>query len=210
MRKSTWTVLAVGCAIAASTLLAPHTAGATPDERDAPAALAIEALTTTDPIAAAARIPADFEQDFGYRPLVRDGMLVNPHGTCSSPVPLPAEFDTACMGHDLGYDLLRYADRAGAPVGAWARLSLDRQLDDRLHAACAARPDDVTRASCRAVATVAATAVNSNSWRQNYAAPHPEPIGLSAALLGTAALGGAVALRRRSGSNGTAAPVVTA
>ncbi|EME19087.1 hypothetical protein [Rhodococcus triatomae] len=212
MRKSTWTTAAAGCAIVVTAAVlsapvmpavaaptAPDTQQARPDHRGrmGPAATAIAALTTTtDPSAAASAVPGDFPDVVGYRPALRDGMLVNPNGTCSSPVPLPGEFDTACQGHDLGYDLLRYADRSGEDLGPWARRSLDRQLDERLHAACALRPDEVTRASCRVVASVAATAVDTNSWRQGYAAPRPEPIAGYAAVAGVVLLAGTAVARR--------------
>ncbi|MFC9787920.1 hypothetical protein [Rhodococcus sp. NPDC127528] len=219
MRKTTWTVLTVGGAIALTAALAPHPAGATArpaldtaaQQARASAARAIETVTATDPVSAAATIPADFDAVMGYRPVQLDGMLVNPNGDCSSPVPLPAEFDTACKGHDLGYDLLRYADVTGAPLGPWARQSLDRQLDERMHAACAARPNDESRTSCYLMANVAVTAVNSNSWRQGYDAPRPEPIG-AYALAGGAGLlllgGAAFVSRRRQGP--VAAPAGTA
>lgn len=199
MRKSTWTVITAGCAIALATTLASRPAQAAAPADPGPAADAIAALTSdaADPEAAVPAVPADFPAVAGYRPVLRDGMLVNPAGDCSSPVPLPGEFDTACQGHDLGYDLLRYADRTGEQLGPWARQSLDMQLDERLHAACAKRPDDVTRASCRVVATVAARAVDTNSWRQHYAAPRPEPIVGYAAGTGAVLLAGAAAAAYR-------------
>ncbi|MFF0814358.1 hypothetical protein ACFYVR_04245 [Rhodococcus sp. NPDC003318] len=219
MRKSTWTVITAGCAIALATAASPQQAHAVRPAHPGPAATAIEALTTSDPVAAAAAVPADFADVSGYRPVLRNGMLVNPRGDCSSPVPLPGEFDAACQGHDLGYDLLRYADRAGEQLGPWARQSLDRQFDERLHAACAMRPDDVTdpppsdrlkatfmrlggtkvafgRAWCDAAATAAAAAVGANSWRQHYGAPRPEPITACAVGSGFALLAGAAAAHR--------------
>ncbi|WP_345343122.1 hypothetical protein [Rhodococcus olei] len=217
MRKTTWTALAVGGAIALTAALAPHPAGATArpaqgtaaHQARASAAHAIETVTSTDPAsAAAAAMPADFDAVMGYRPVQLDGMLVDPNGDCSSPVPLPAEFDTACKGHDLGYDLLRYADLAGAPLGPWARRSLDRQLDERMHAACTSRPNDESRSSCYLMANVAAAAVNSNSWRQRFDAPRPEPIGAYAAAGGAGLLlisGAAVVSRRRRSPAATAA-----
>lgn len=201
MRKTTWTVLVAGCALTLSAVLAPHAEGAVgPDDRRSPAAVAIDALAVQAPRAAETALPTDFATVMGYRPAVRDGMLVNPNGSCSSPVPLPAEFDSPCMAHDLGYDLLRYADRTGTPVGAWARLTLDRQLDDRLHAACLARPNDITRASCRVVASGAGAAVAANSWRQDNAVPRQESFGPYAPAVGALAIVGFAALRRRSDS----------
>lgn len=214
MRKSSWTVLTVGYAIGLSTVLSPHAAGAAgaggDGEHRTPAAHAIAVLTTADPEIAAAAVPDDFDATVGYRPTVREGMLVNPHGSCSSPVPLPAEFDTACMAHDLGYDLLRYADRRGARVGAWARQALDRQLDERMHASCDTRPDDLTRTSCRTVAGIATSAVQANSWRQGYAAPRPEPIAAGAAALGVLALGAVLPLIRQTRTSSTAVQGVPA
>ncbi|WP_182348540.1 hypothetical protein [Tomitella gaofuii] len=136
---------------------------------------AIDALLHADAQDALHRIPPGFADYAGYRPAVEDGMLVNPAGGCSSPVPLPAAFAGACRGHDLGYDLLRYADAKGGPLGPWARRGLDAQLAERLHAACA--PHDT---ACRAAADTAATAVDVNSWRQGYGVPLHEDVGLYA------------------------------
>ncbi|WP_137876147.1 hypothetical protein [Rhodococcus sp. Q] len=203
MGKPTWTVLTAGCAIALATGLASQPAQAAGPVESGPAATTITALTSTGAAAAAATVPIDFADVVGYRPVLRDGMLVNPNGDCSSPVPLPGEFDTACQGHDLGYDLLRYADRSGEQLGPWARRALDRQLDERLHAACATRPDDVTRASCSVVASTAAAAVDTNSWRQDYAAPRPEPVAAYAAGIGILLLAAAAAAHRgRSSGRG--------
>ncbi|CRK54103.1 conserved exported hypothetical protein [Rhodococcus sp. RD6.2] len=211
MGKPTWTVLTAGCAITLATGLAAQPAQAAGPAETGPAATTISALTSGGPAAAAATLPTDFAEVTGYRPVLRDGMLVKPNGDCSSPVPLPREFDTACQGHDLGYDLLRYADRSGERLGPWARRALDLQLDERLHAACATRPDDVTRASCGVVASTAAAAVDTNSWRQQYAAPRPEPVAAYAAagagiLLLAAAV---VAQRGRNSGRDRSEEVVT-
>ncbi|WP_422335475.1 hypothetical protein [Rhodococcus sp. (in: high G+C Gram-positive bacteria)] len=87
---------------------------------------------------------------------------------------LPAEFDTSCRAHDLGYDLLRYASLSGEDLGPWARQSLDAQLDRRMHAACDSRTDPQSRGTCFLMANVATTAVAGNSWRQGYSAPVTE------------------------------------
>ncbi|AOW92324.1 hypothetical protein BFN03_05300 [Rhodococcus sp. WMMA185] len=143
-------------------------------------------------------IPADFDTVMGYAPIRIGGMLVNPNGECSSPVPLPAEFDTPCMAHDLGYDLLRYASRSGAELGPWARKSLDAQLDERMHAACETRVAEQERIQCFVMANIATTAVAGNSWRQDYSTPIPES-GASLALAGgsVAILVGAARILRR-------------
>ncbi|MFD4179576.1 hypothetical protein [Rhodococcus sp. NPDC058514] len=198
MRKTTWTALAVAAAAAMTTTLMADPATAEQARENTPAAAAIASITTADH-APVASIPADFAATMGYRPAVESGMLVNPSGDCSSPVTLPREFETACKAHDLGYDLLRYADRRGATLGPWARKSLDTQLDRRMHRACEARPADAARASCYVMANIATTAVSSNSWRQGYVAPRPEPMtGYAlAGGMGAVLIVGGVALSRR-------------
>ncbi|MGW6693157.1 hypothetical protein ACWF62_05210 [Rhodococcus sp. NPDC054953] len=212
MRKSTLAVFTAGSAIALSAALAPPPVQASARaEAPSQVARAVEALVTGGADAAAAAIPDDFADVAGYRPVTDGAMLINPNGQCSSPVPLPAEFDGACRGHDLGYDLLRYADRTGTPLGGWARRSLDRQLGQRMHDACTTRPDDLTRASCGVVADAAVAAVQANSWRQGFGVPVREPVGPIAAGVGGAALLGAAlaaAHRRRGRAHAAAAPVL--
>ncbi|WP_216902538.1 hypothetical protein [Nocardia alni] len=146
------------------------TPGPASGEQPAARAAVVE-LTAAHP--GVAEIPAGFAAEHGYRPVVVNGLLVDPNGACSSPVRLPAEFVTACQAHDLGYDLLRYADDRGRPLGPWARQAIDAALDRRMRAACEHR-HRVARARCHVMATVADTAVDLNSRRQNYAAPRPE------------------------------------
>ncbi|MFI5718156.1 hypothetical protein [Nocardia sp. NPDC051750] len=159
---------AAGVAAAVSLLPAPAADAAGP--AGTPAAVAVHALTSPAP-ASALRIPDDFGDIAGYRPALAEGMLIAPHGSCSSPVPLPAEFETACKAHDLGYDLLRYAQHSGHPLGSWARRDLDRTLAGRMRATCTHRTDPLARARCSAMAEVAAVAVDLNSRRQDYGVP---------------------------------------
>ncbi|WP_084488668.1 hypothetical protein [Nocardia niwae] len=175
--------------MAATAFLAPaqQAAAAAAPIESVQASAAIAELSAGAPGALTA-IPADFVASFGYRPSTVDGVLVNPRGDCSSPVTLPAEFDTACKAHDLGYDLLRYADQRGEPLGPWARQALDATLDRQMHQACAARVDSFSRARCDAMASIANTAVDLNSRRQDYGAPVVEPL-LDAADTGPAASG---------------------
>ncbi|MGQ4596710.1 hypothetical protein [Nocardia sp. R6R-6] len=163
--------------VAATVFLAPapHAAAATTPVESPQASAAVAELTSGDP-GALGTIPPDFATSFGYRPSAMDGLLVNPRGDCSSPVTLPAEFDTACKAHDLGYDLLRYADQRGEPLGPWARQALDATLDRQMHRACATRIDPFSRARCDAMASIAHTAVELNSRRQDYGAPVVEPL----------------------------------
>lgn len=122
------------------------------------------------------RLPADFAEGAGYRPVVENHLLVDPGGACSSPIQLPAEFLSACRAHDLGYDVLRYAEHRGQPLGAWGRQAIDAVFQQRIHAACQSRVDSVSETGCELMATVATTGVDLNSRRQNYATPEPEYI----------------------------------
>lgn len=149
---------------------APQAAAAAAPIESAQAVAAVAELAADGP-GALSTIPPDFVASFGYRPSAVDGLVVNPRGDCSSPVTLPAEFDTACKAHDLGYDLLRYAEQRGEPLGPWARQALDAMLDRHMHQACAARVDPFSRARCDAMASIANTAVDLNSRRQDYGAP---------------------------------------
>lgn len=158
--------------MAATIMLAPAAHAATVERsvENAPAGAAVVGLTSGEP-GSVEVIPADFAERFGYRPVVADGLLVDPDGGCSSPVTLPGEFETACKAHDLGYDLLRYADAQGQPLGGWARQALDATLAVHMHEACAAREDGFSRARCNAMASIANTFVDLNSRRQDYGAP---------------------------------------
>ncbi|MBF6336192.1 hypothetical protein IU450_09880 [Nocardia abscessus] len=164
-------------AVAATVFLAPapRAAAAAAPIESAQASAAVAELAAGGP-GALTVIPPDFVASFGYRPSTLDGVLVDPSGDCSSPVTLPAEFDTACKAHDLGYDLLRYADQRGEPLGPWARQALDATLDRQMHQACAARVDPFSRARCDAMASIAHTAVDLNSRRQDYGAPVVESL----------------------------------
>ncbi|WP_429413784.1 hypothetical protein [Nocardia sp. GAS34] len=174
-RAGRWWAGAFVAAVAAVSVLAvaqPVSAATSGGGGEDPAArAAVVELTGAHP--AAVEIPAGFAAEHGYRPVVRGGLLVDPLGACSSPVPLPAEFVTACRAHDLGYDMLRYADDRGRPLGPWARQAVDAVLDRRMHAACDHR-HGLDQGRCQVMASVASTAVDLNSRRQNYAAPRPE------------------------------------
>lgn len=171
MRRRPAALAVAGIAAAASLLAVPTADAAGPAADTTPAAAAVRTLTDT---AAAPQLPRDFGAVTGYRPAVIDGILVAPQGSCSSPVPLPAEFDTPCKAHDLGYDLLRYAQHSGHPLGGWARRDLDRALADRMLSACRHRQDPMARAGCTTLAGIAATAVDLNSRRQGYGVPMVE------------------------------------
>ncbi|MEV5836182.1 hypothetical protein [Nocardia sp. NPDC052112] len=171
-RRSAALTAAALTTMAATIMLAPAAHAATVERpvEDAAIGAAVLELTSGGP-GSVAVIPADFAERFGYRPAVVDGLLVNPDGDCSSPVTLPSEFETACKAHDLGYDLLRYADAHGQPLGGWARQALDATLDAHMHEACAARVDGFSRGRCNAMASIADTFVDLNSRRQGYGVP---------------------------------------
>lgn len=125
---------------------------------------AVRLLTGDRPDRALAALPADFPDVLGYRPHLIDGHPVNPTGECSSPIPLPASFETACQTHDFGYDLLRYAKWTGRPLDDWARAALDRALIDRLRADCGTP-------ACLAAVELSRAGLGINTWRQDYGPP---------------------------------------
>lgn len=175
---------------AAIAMVAPAVAVAAAPAAENPAArAAVEALLESPAAAASTAIPADFSAVLGYAPALAGGLLTNPGGGCSSPVPLPSSFDGPCRAHDLGYDLLRYAELAHGPLGPWARQGIDAQFAARLRERCGTE-------GCATMASAAAAAVNVNSWRQLYATPVSEPVALYAVGgVGLAGLG--LAARRR-------------
>lgn len=153
-------------------------------EDQTPAAVAVRALVEGTPEEALAAVPDDFAAVRGYQPVVEDGLLLRADGDCSSPVALPAEFEPACRQHDYGYDLLRYADQSGSPLGRWARGALDDRLTDELRDLCEEGP---AGESCRRMASLAATGVEINSRRQGDGVPQESP--LTQAALATTTLG---------------------
>lgn len=153
----------------------PGSSSATTEDHDTAATVA--ALASGDTRGALASFPEDFPTVMGYRPsLERSGpgtVLVDPDGSCSSPVPLPTIFEPACRVHDLGYDLLRYARDSGGELGPDARRVLDAQLQRNFHRACVTDTDG-TYDRCDVVAGIASAAVQINSWRQGYRLPEKE------------------------------------
>jgi hypothetical protein len=156
------------------------------------AAQAIQALTTDEPDAVS-RMPADFPVVMGYRP-TREATRAD--GGCSSPFGGTGyHFSGACKQHDLGYDLLRYANRKGQPLGPWARRAVDdsfaRHTLDRCHGL-----------GCAATAGFYTAVVRFNSWRQGYGTPVHESVSAFAVPIAggllTAGLLGVLPLTRRA------------
>ncbi len=166
------------------------------------AARAIRALTADAPNAVSA-LPADFPAVMGYRPaLIRRAQQAEPtraDGGCSSPFGgTTYHFSGACKQHDLGYDLLRYANRKGQPLGPWARKAVDDSFARHVLGRC-------HRFGCGATGELYVAVVRFNSWRQGYAAPVREPltafaVPIGGGLLAAGLLGAAPIRSRRSGS----------
>lgn len=171
--------------LAASIYVAEDPAPTAPSR---PAAGAVHALVTMPPSAVLHRIPSDFATINGYRPQIRSGHAVDPTGGCSSPVPLPREFDPICRQHDLGYDLLRTADATGGTLPATARHAVDRQFATDTHRVCRERTNPLSRTECGVWADIATGAVEFNSWRQHWSTPSAEtPVSLTAIVAASVA-----------------------
>lgn len=111
----------------------------------------------------------------GYEPGSEGAVATNPEGDCSSPVPLPAAFESACRVHDLGYDLLRGIDGEGAAIPRELRSSLDERMTEHMHTSCSDEPRArVSYFGCRFMASVASVAVQLNTVRQGHGAPVEE------------------------------------
>lgn len=155
-----------------------------------PTAVAVQTLVQGPPEAALQALPDGFVSTVGYQPIIRDGQLVRPDGDCSSPVPLPPEFERACQQHDLGYDLLRYAGTTGDPLGRWARGDLDDEFAAQIRAACQLRTQRAAADQCRISAELAVAGVEFNSVRQGDGVPEESALTRSALVSSLVALGG--------------------
>lgn len=138
----------------------------------------VEPSATHDPYF---NLPSDFARETGRNPqtvTAPDGTLrvVDAGGGCSGPAgDTEWDFSTACRAHDLGYDLLRYADHKGDPLGPQARKALDDRLTTDLHTQCRLNPRGAEQ-TCHAVAETYALGLKFNSWRQRWSAPGHEPV----------------------------------
>ncbi|MEU5694154.1 phospholipase A2 [Actinosynnema sp. NPDC020468] len=125
--------------------------------------------------------PADFAEVTARNPrlvIAPDGTkrATDPTGGCSGPAgDTEWDFGIACRAHDLGYDLLRYAEAKGHPLPPQARKSLDTRLADDMHAQCDLNPRN-SGTRCHAVATLYAAGLQFNSWRQRWGPPGHEPV----------------------------------
>ncbi|GAA0240346.1 phospholipase A2 [Saccharothrix mutabilis subsp. mutabilis] len=147
----------------------------------ATAARAVEAMTAPNATTPLSTFPADFNQVTGRSPITvtaLDGTsrAIDPSGGCSGPAgDTEWDFGLGCRAHDLGYDLLRYAEHKGQPLGPDARKALDARLSADMHAQCELNPrDNATR--CHVVAGLYAAGLEFNSWRQRWGPPGHEPV----------------------------------
>ncbi|GAA4532504.1 phospholipase [Amycolatopsis samaneae] len=146
---------------------------------------AIDALVHPGPAATAlALLPKDFTAVSGVTPgsmTARDGTVraVHTDGGCSTPWGddnTKWDYAVPCKAHDLGYDLLRYADHKGHPLGQSVRAALDARLSQDMHATCGLNPMDSPH-TCQVVASLYAAGLVVNSWHQRWGPPVGDPIG---------------------------------
>jgi hypothetical protein len=140
----------VGFGLAASRSPAvPETGPAEGDVADAERA--IEALLDPDRSAEALTLlPSDFTVVTGVRVGTQpalDGTVRAVHvgGGCSAPWGDDStrwDFGTPCRSHDLGYDLLRYAEKKGSPLEPDLREALDERLSEDMYATCDINPQE--------------------------------------------------------------------
>lgn len=132
-----------------------------------------------DPIA---ELPADFTRVSGREPVhmkAPDGTTraVHPGGGCSSPWGATQwDYGVGCKAHDLGYDLLRYAESKGQPLSPELRERLDDRLSQDMHAQCRYNPRGSAQA-CELVASIYTMGLVVNSWHQRWGPPRNEPVG---------------------------------
>lgn len=178
-------ITVVGFGLIASRSTAPP-ADSPPQQPDvAAAARTIDLLVRSghgkDPLA---ELPADFSAVSGVkavRAVGRDGTPRAHHagGGCSAPWGDDNTrwgFGDSCKAHDLGYDLLRYANSKGHPLGPEVRRQLDERLSNDMHQRCETNPRGAQRA-CHMVASVYTAGLVVNSWHQRWGPPTGEPIG---------------------------------
>lgn len=175
----------------------PLTGGALAAER------AIDALTSPGPSPTAlALLPPDFTKVTGVTPGVataRDGTVrvVHTDGGCSAPWGddnTKWDFSVPCKAHDLGYDLLRYADRIGQPLPPPVREALDARLSADMHNMCRLNPMGSPR-TCELIATLYSWGMSVNSWHQRWGPPVVDPVG--PLLAGVTAIGCLLVFRLR-------------
>ncbi|ASR39641.1 phospholipase [Prauserella marina] len=164
---------------------------------------AVDALLTPGPRPEAlSLLPSDFTSVTGVEPgqsAAMDGTVraVHVDGGCSTPWgddDTRWDFGTPCRAHDLGYDLLRYAEKKGQPLPPETRRALDDRLSADMHATCAINPRD-SEGMCETVADLYSAGIVVNSWHQRWGPPVGEPI--VPILAGVAVIGFLLSFRLR-------------
>lgn len=148
------------------------------------------------------KLPADFTAVSGVKPSVmiaRDGTARGVHtdGGCSAPWGddnTKWDYAVPCKAHDLGYDILRYAERKGHPLGQEARSALDDRLSADMHNACVLNPMD-SRGTCEVVASLYTAGLVLNSWHQRWGPPIGDPLGPM--IVGVLVIGALLVFRLR-------------
>jgi hypothetical protein len=189
---TTWLPLWAKVVVVALAVLACGVIGSRPVDQAAKpatgpaedAARAIEDLLapsrTGDPLA---NLPPDFTLVMGATPIEvsdRDGLrrAVHPTGGCSAPWGddnTVWDYRIGCSAHDLGYDLLRYAQKKGEPLGPELRERLDDRLKYDMRHQCVVNPRG-TAEGCTVVAVLYGFGLDFNSWRQRWGPPGVEPV----------------------------------
>lgn len=178
-------VTVLGFGLVASRSAAPPDTGPPQRADVASAARTIDLLVRPRPGEDPMRsLPSDFRAVSGVRAeraVQSDGALRAHHvgGGCSAPWGddnTRWDFGDGCKAHDLGYDLLRYANSKGQPLGPDVRHRLDDRLSADMHQRCETNPRDAGRA-CHVVASLYTAGIMLNSWHQRWGPPTGEPIG---------------------------------
>ncbi|QFZ23106.1 phospholipase A2 [Saccharothrix syringae] len=166
-------------------VIASRPAGATdpapPTGDVAAAARAVNAMTGPSEVSPLVEFPADFTEVVHRVPRVvtaPDGTTraIDPNGGCSGPAgDTEWDFGVGCRAHDLGYDLLRYAEAKGRPLDRQARQALDDRLSHDMHAQCDLNPRG-NAGRCHATAQLYTAGMDFNSWRQRWGPPGHEPV----------------------------------
>jgi Prokaryotic phospholipase A2 len=172
---------AAGFAVIASRADPPQTRPPTGDVARAERAIEdlLDPRSGRDPIK---DLPRDFTKVSGREPVhmkAPDGTTraVHPGGGCSSPWGETRwDYSVGCKAHDLGYDLLRYAEAKGQPLSPDLRERLDNRLSMDMHAQCHYNPRD-SAGACNVVADIYTAGLVVNSWHQRWGPPRNEPVG---------------------------------
>ncbi|HWM02500.1 MAG TPA: phospholipase [Actinophytocola sp.] len=172
---------AAGFAVVASRPSAPVTQPPTGDVAKIQQAIEdqLDPTSGRDPID---DLPDDFTELSGREPIhlrAPDGTVraVHPGGGCSSPWgDTRWDYSVGCKAHDLGYDMLRYAERKGQPLPPELRERLDDRLSMDMHAQCELNPRG-SPAFCEVVASLYTVGLVVNSWHQRWGPPRSEPVG---------------------------------